>query len=92
VQLARGPETFDRLNRILDGVFGKGVDGAFEFVAALRADVLDQDRLQNDGPQPSVAQFDGFIRSKILPAHLHQQVQGRKLGLDLFQIAGQFVL
>ena len=91
MQRTGGPETFNRLNRILDGVFGKRMDGALEFIAAMGADVIDQDRLQNDGPQPTVAQLDGLLRRKILPAHLHQQVQGRKLGLDFFQITGQFV-
>ena len=47
------------------------MDGTLEFVAALRANVIDQDRFQNDGAQPAVAELDvAAHKSTIGSAHV----------------------
>ena len=43
------PESLKRLDGILNYVFGKQMGIAFEFIAAMRTDMIHQDRLQDCG-------------------------------------------
>ena len=61
------------------GVFRERMNRALVFKPAAPADMVHEDRLQDGGPQASAPQVHGFFGRQIRPAHLHQQMQCRKL-------------